>query len=109
MPAPAIISRAPHLNILPAMIRTCGLSCNAASSTPRIVTLLIPSDPIFRRFIITTTSLELMGCPSGDRATCGRLVTIPAASPVDDAHDLACRRLAHHGDVVIGTRGLQGL
>src|SRR5215475_2915852 len=80
MPAPTIVSRAPHLNILPAMIRTCGLSCNAASSIPRTVTLLIPSDPIFRRFIITTTSLELMSCPSGDRATCGRLVTIPAAS-----------------------------
>src|SRR5262249_33991185 len=28
---------------------------------------------------------------------------------IDDAHDLACRRLAHHGDVVVGTRGLQGL
>src|SRR5262245_9868620 len=62
------------------MIRTCGLSCNAASSTPRTVTLLMPSDPILCRFMMTTTSLELMGCPSGDRATCGRLVTIPAAS-----------------------------
>src|SRR5262245_19375273 len=80
MPAPAIISRAPHLNILPAIIRTCGLSCNAASSTPRTVTLLMPSDPILGRFMMTTTSLELMGRPSADRATCGMLVTIPAAS-----------------------------
>ena len=29
---------------------------------------------------MTTTSLELMGRPSADRATCGMLVTIPAAS-----------------------------
>ena len=30
--------------------------------------------------MITTTSLELMGRPSADRATCGMLVTMPAAS-----------------------------
>ena len=29
---------------------------------------------------MTTTSLELMGRPSADRATCGMLMTIPAAS-----------------------------
>src|SRR5262249_43207056 len=33
----------------------------------------------------------------------------PGRFSVDDAHDLACCRLAHHGDVVIGTSGLQGL
>src|SRR5215813_14122010 len=96
MPAPAIISRAPDLNIRPATIRTCGLSCNAPSSTPRTVTLLIPSDPIFRRFIITTTSLELMGCPSGDRDL-RQVSDNPGRFSIDDAHDLACRRLAHHG------------
>ena len=30
--------------------------------------------------MITTTSLELIGRPSVDRATCGMLVTMPAAS-----------------------------
>src|SRR5215831_5475814 len=99
MPAPTIVSRAPHLNILPAMIRTCGLSCNAASSMPRTVTLLIPSDPIFRRFIITTTSLGADELSLGGPGDLRQVSDNPGRFSIDEAHDLACRRLAHHGDL----------
>src|SRR3989442_451236 len=40
----------------------------------------MPSAPSLFKFIITTTSLELVGRPSGKRATCGMLTIIPAAN-----------------------------
>ena len=76
---------------------------------PRTVTLLIPSDPIFRRFIITTTSVGADELSLGGPGDLRQVSDNPGRFSIDDAHDLACRRLAHHGDVVIGTRKLQGL
>ena len=100
--------RAP-MNIRPSTIRTWGLSCNAASSTPRTVTLLIPSAPILFRLMMTTTSLELMGRAVRGPRDLRHIGDDTSRLPIDDAHDLACRCLAHHGDVVIGTRRLQCL